>query len=67
MPKELKELKKLKELGLADTKIPYFSIDYLPPNLKVLGIGGPIFRYDKQELDRVRRALPKTKVYSIMK
>ena len=66
LPKELSELKGLKELGLADTKVPYFSLDCMPPNLKELGIGGPIYGYDKKELDRVRKALPKTKVYSIM-
>jgi Leucine-rich repeat (LRR) protein len=67
LPKELSRLAGLTELGLGDTKIPYFPIEYLPPKLKVLGLGGPIFRYDEHELRRVRKALPNTKVHSFMR
>jgi hypothetical protein len=67
LPKELRRLEGLKELGLSDTKIAYFPIEYLPPKLKILGLGGPIFGYDEHELSRVRKALPNTKVHSMMR
>ncbi len=66
IPKELNQLKKLQELSLSDTKITYFPLDHLPPNLKTLGLEGPIFRYDEKELCRLRNFLPKVKIHSIL-
>ena len=67
IPKELSKLKKIRHLSFADTKIPDFPLENLPPNIKTLALSGPIFRYTAEGLCRLRKALPKVKIYSFMK
>lgn len=66
IPKELNQLEKLKELVLSDTKISYFPLECFPPNLKVLDLGGPVVGYSEKELCRLKKALPKVRVNSMM-
>jgi Leucine-rich repeat (LRR) protein len=66
IPKELSALDKVKYLSFADTKIPYFPVEYLPPNIKSLALGGPVFGYTIDELHRLKRALPHVRIWSIL-
>ncbi|WP_151089382.1 leucine-rich repeat domain-containing protein [Hymenobacter baengnokdamensis] len=66
IPKELSLLDKVKYLSLADTKITYFPLENLPPNIKSLGLGGPIFGYTVDELCRLKKALPHVRIWSII-
>lgn len=62
---ELNQLKKLKYLSFADGILEKFPLEKFPPNLKILNLGGPIYRYDKKEIENLHKAFPNLCINSI--
>lgn len=62
LPTTLNQMQNLRILGLSDTDLTYLSSELFPNNLKEINLSGRQ-KYGIHELEKLKRAMKKTKIY----